>query len=222
MGISERKKREKEQRRATIIEAAEELIKEKGLEAVTMDEIAEKAELSKGALYLYFKNKSDLYLAVNAKGMSLLNERLSEVLAEPRTGLELVYRFWEVTREFVKEDPDYFEAFKYFETWAYKENALSAKERLNECEELSLRIFVYLRRALQIGVQDGSINPKYSPKLLAVILWSELRGLLQIYSSGVSGQGGIILEDMDIEPEEVIQKFMELISAELSGKEESV
>ena len=47
MGIIERKEREKEQKRSLMLQAAEVLILDKGLESLNMDEVAEKAEVSK-------------------------------------------------------------------------------------------------------------------------------------------------------------------------------
>ena len=60
MGTHERKEREKEHRREEILAAAQAVFFEKGLQNSTMDEIAERAELSKGTLYLYYKSKEDL------------------------------------------------------------------------------------------------------------------------------------------------------------------
>ena len=52
MGIAERREREREQRRNTILDAAETVFFSKGINLATMDEVAEEAELSKGTLYL--------------------------------------------------------------------------------------------------------------------------------------------------------------------------
>ena len=54
MGIAERKERERRDRINTILVAARDLFFEKGYRA-TMDEIAERAEISKGTLYIYFR-----------------------------------------------------------------------------------------------------------------------------------------------------------------------
>ncbi|MHB8896387.1 MAG: TetR/AcrR family transcriptional regulator, partial [Candidatus Geothermincolia bacterium] len=64
MSVVDRKQKEKLQRRTSIIDAAKELFSQKGYQATTMDEIAEKAELSKGAVYLYFESKDDLYVSL--------------------------------------------------------------------------------------------------------------------------------------------------------------
>ena len=67
MGIAERKEREKQQRKEEIIQAAESVFYSLGLDQATMDDIAAKAELSKGTLYLYFRSKEDLFFEVEKK-----------------------------------------------------------------------------------------------------------------------------------------------------------
>lgn len=64
MGVAARKQREKEERRAAILDAAEAVFASKGVAETTMDDIAQQAELGKGTLYLYFTSKNELYLAI--------------------------------------------------------------------------------------------------------------------------------------------------------------
>ena len=72
MGIAERKEREKLVRREQILEAAYQLFHESGFSAATMDQIAERAELAKGTLYLYFKSKEEVYYALLDRGLEIL------------------------------------------------------------------------------------------------------------------------------------------------------
>jgi len=58
------KKVDKEQRQAELLETAVAVFAERGYQATTMDEIAERAGVSKGMLYIYFKNKEALFGAV--------------------------------------------------------------------------------------------------------------------------------------------------------------
>ena len=74
MGIAERKQREKEQRRQHILQVAETIFLEKGINSSTMDEIAAVCELSKGTLYLYFKSKEELFLDICPKQKFLLHK----------------------------------------------------------------------------------------------------------------------------------------------------
>src|SRR3954466_792495 len=60
---------------AALLGAAAETFAARGYEAATMDEIAERVGLSKGALYYRYKTKEDLFLA-------LLDERCARYVAE--------------------------------------------------------------------------------------------------------------------------------------------
>jgi len=61
---SPRWRRRKEDRPAEIIAAALAVFSEKGFAAARLDDIAARAGVSKGALYLYFETKEDLFRAV--------------------------------------------------------------------------------------------------------------------------------------------------------------
>jgi AcrR family transcriptional regulator len=67
MGIQERKLRERKRRRRQIMVAAKEVFSIKGFTKTTMEDIAREAELSPGTLYLYFKNKDELYASLSVE-----------------------------------------------------------------------------------------------------------------------------------------------------------
>jgi AcrR family transcriptional regulator len=82
MGIYERKQREKERRRQEIIAAAREIFSAKGFNSATMEEIASKAELSPGTLYLYFKNKEELHTSLSINILAHLGKELEKVVGQ--------------------------------------------------------------------------------------------------------------------------------------------
>ena len=53
-----------DERKAQIINAAEGVFAKKGFDEARMDDIADETGLSKGTLYLYFKSKDDLIIAI--------------------------------------------------------------------------------------------------------------------------------------------------------------
>jgi AcrR family transcriptional regulator len=79
MGIQERKEREKERRRQQIMVAAKRVFVEKGFDRATMEDIAREAELSAGTLYLYFKNKNELYASLTLRVLQYLYIRLEHL-----------------------------------------------------------------------------------------------------------------------------------------------
>ena len=64
MGTRDRRAREKVGRREAILKAAKEVFARKGLLASTIDDVAQRAEVAKGTIYLHFKAKEDLFKAL--------------------------------------------------------------------------------------------------------------------------------------------------------------
>src|SRR5262245_13936892 len=61
-----RKGGKRERTRARLIEAAAQVIGEKGYERATLEEVAARAGMTRGAIYGNFKNREELFLAVVA------------------------------------------------------------------------------------------------------------------------------------------------------------
>ena len=78
MGVIERREREKQELRQQILDRAREMFAAEGYEAVTMRKIAEAIEYSPTAIYLYFKDKEDLF---KAAARSSLEPALNEIEA---------------------------------------------------------------------------------------------------------------------------------------------
>lgn len=64
MGIEDRKMRERRQREQLILAAAKKVIAANGFSKTTMCLIAREAEISAGTIYLYFKNKEELFISL--------------------------------------------------------------------------------------------------------------------------------------------------------------
>lgn len=77
-------RRRSEARPGEIVQAALEVFAEKGFAAAKLDEIAARAGISKGALYLYFETKEDIFRAVVreavAPNISMVEEALGQTL----------------------------------------------------------------------------------------------------------------------------------------------
>ncbi|MCK5311485.1 MAG: TetR/AcrR family transcriptional regulator [Desulfobacteraceae bacterium] len=61
MGIADRKARNFKRREEDILQAALDLFSEKGVEFVTIEMIAERAEIGKGTIYKHFSSKSEIF-----------------------------------------------------------------------------------------------------------------------------------------------------------------
>jgi len=70
------------------IRTAEELFKRVGFRAVTMELVAREANVAKGTLYSYFKNKDELFLAVCVRMARILRESVEQALMKPGASLD--------------------------------------------------------------------------------------------------------------------------------------
>jgi TetR/AcrR family transcriptional regulator len=81
-GAPPRRERRKESRPAELIAAALEVFVERGYAATRLDDVAARAGVSKGTLYLYFENKEELFKAVVRENIVTQIERFRESVAQ--------------------------------------------------------------------------------------------------------------------------------------------
>lgn len=178
MGITERKEREKQQRRSDIIDAAEHLFFKKGYLNATMDQVAKAAELSKGTLYLYFKSKEDIYLAINIRGMVILERLFLEAASTNKSGLEKIDAIGHAYYGFSQNYPNYFEAMIYYESKNLEDSMDNAC--IQSCEAQGTRTLKVVAETVRTGIQDGSIRNDIDPLQAAIILWGQTTGMIQV------------------------------------------
>lgn len=181
MTTQARRLREKEQRRNAILDAAETLFFGKGFAATTMDDVATRTELSKGTLYLYFKNKEELQLGLNVRAKRQLYDMMCHV-PEGLPGLEKVVALGQVYLRFALEHPNYH---------ATMLSCMNQEgEGLTQHNPFAEEAHLYGEKALYIlidtivaGQQDGSIDPQLQPFPTAMLLWAQLSGLTEIMAA---------------------------------------
>ncbi len=172
MGIAERKEKEKQKRRNAILKAAEKIFFGKNGDKGTMDDVAAKAELSKGTLYLYYKNKSDLLYAIAGKGVENLALYLQKIKVGDKTGKEQLSELGDEFVRFVEDYPKHFELILRFELTDNSQDANGSMFLMDPALDV-------LREVIVNGQEDGSIRTDLSPNEIVIILWSQMLGLLQ-------------------------------------------
>lgn len=107
-----RRLREKEQKYNTILKAAESLFARKGYHQTSIEEIADLAEVSTGAVYFYFKNKEDLLIILMQEIGYQLRKLLGDELKRADFSLDsfknIAFAF---LRDFCGSHPDWIAIF---------------------------------------------------------------------------------------------------------------
>ncbi|MFO7800263.1 TetR/AcrR family transcriptional regulator [Rhodohalobacter sp.] len=207
-----RKEREKLRRREAIIDAAEQIIGEHGFNSATMEEIAEKAELGKGTLYLHFKSKVSIYLAICERGSRLLNQEMAKVLTKDLSGLKMVENIGHVYLKFIQKNPIYFSAFNYYESILDMEE-YSNSPIVEKCEENASEAMTFIVRSLQVGMQDGSIKDTIDPKELGLIIWAASKGVMHMAFMKHNVKYHKFMDEIEFSFESLIQNFIHLIGS---------
>jgi len=177
--IAERRLEEKERRRAEIVDAAEAAGREVGLDALTMDDVARRARLSRALLYVYFQDRSDLFFGLAERAMEMLLARFVEAAERNRTGLEKVSAIGRAYVAFSQEFPVLFDALARCELQSPDPTESSPTEEA--CALGGQRLHATLVASIEAGVRDGSIRSDIgSPMLMSVTLWGFMHGIIQL------------------------------------------
>jgi AcrR family transcriptional regulator len=176
MGIKERKEREKESRRQQIMVAAKKIFTEKGFNRATMDDIANEAELSPGTLYLYFKNKEELYASLSLRILQYLQQKIEHVNnipdLEPLTKLEAMM---EAMYDVYEYDPSVIINMFHLQSSDTLKNL--SPQLLSEIQDLAAKSIEGLTRIFKEGVNKDVFIDKH-PVALSDIFWAMFSGVV--------------------------------------------
>jgi len=175
MGIQERKEREKERRRQQIIVAAKRVFSEKGFNKATMEDIAHEAELSPGTLYLYFKNKEELYASLSLRILQYLHIRVEHVNKEELAPEQKMDALVEAMYDVYAFDPLILINMFHLQSSETLKN-LSPK-LMAEIEELSRKSIGAIARIFEQGKDAGLFIDRH-PVALADIFWALFSGVI--------------------------------------------
>jgi len=210
--IAERRQEEKDRRRAEIVDAAEDLYRELGWDAVTMDSVAKRARLSRALVYVYFKDKTDLHFAIAIRALEVLYQRFIESNERARTGADKIQAIGRTYIAYGQEFPHYFDACARMELRTPSGAEPTAQEQL--CLEAGTRPHEVVVAALRAGQQDGTIRKDLGDlDVTARVLWGFNHGLIQIAMTKADA-----LAQSGISVQQLTQQAIGLIMFSLTGR----
>jgi AcrR family transcriptional regulator len=181
MGVMERRAREREVRRELAIDAAMKIYEEEGYHAITMDKIAERSELSRAALYLYFKNKEEILVSAIVAHSDYFAELLQEAYDNRESTKEqLLDKLWECFQKFYEKDPAAFTAWQYLHQSDVIGNL--SPELRDILHEAGAKVVSFQHKIVEYAVaQNVFINCDH--RALAEFIWASFLGIVYIERS---------------------------------------
>jgi len=176
LGIKERREREKTARRKQIQDAARQVFMNKGFYSATMEDIANKLELSPATIYKYFKNKEELFASLMISPLKYLLEHTKKVHDEDNLSVEDKMRgIKAVMYQTFQYDPLMLRNIFYFQL----ENTLSSisPELLTRINDVTKQVMNLIAEIYEKGVKQG-VFVQADGMACADIFWSMFAGLV--------------------------------------------
>ncbi len=166
MGIQERKTREKENRKSLILAKAKELILEHGIDALSMQDIADAAELSKATLYLYFQSKEAILGEILKESATAFVDYVQSRIPENATGIEALRILWASHLSLYGESHEIFvlTGIKNFLDPGF---LLDQGRTGSDLESPASDMLNLIASFLERGISDGTLRGDFNPRKLA-------------------------------------------------------
>jgi AcrR family transcriptional regulator len=172
MGITERKKREKSERRKLIMSCAKELILFKGVAGVSMGEIAKKAEISKATLYLYFPSQDGLFRAICEVSENAFTEHIRPRLKPGISGLVGLREVWKGYLELFGESEDMVIIFNMWHFLDHQDPLVLLKEHEEDSEHYTSVFFDLIQDLIEQGKEEGTFDEDVDAARVTRIIFS--------------------------------------------------
>ncbi|HKT72321.1 MAG TPA: TetR/AcrR family transcriptional regulator [Steroidobacteraceae bacterium] len=180
--IAERRQEEKERRRGEILDAAEAVAAEVGWDAVTMDQVARTARLSRALVYVYFEDKADLMFGLGERAVKALTACFGTAVSRQQRGLDQMTAIGRAYIAFSRDAPVYFEVLARCELQSPDVTDPGGHE--GACLVAGDALQRLMVSVLETGVRDGSIRADVGDlKTTAHVLWGFTHGVIQLAST---------------------------------------
>lgn len=208
-GIPSPAERRYSKNRQEILAAAHSIVKEKGIEALTMRTLADKMDYTPAALYKYFRSKEDILEGLRQEGWALLRAINGETARGRLTPLELFKALGRAYQDFARQYPEY-----------YLLMFTSARTAPHSLDEITSRPdFSRMTDLVQVAVGDGHIQ--LPPGATAL----DIRFLIWFMSHGMAMLRLTLLREcqpeLDAVGEKAIDTFVEIIAKDARSGEKA-
>jgi len=189
MGITDRKIRQKEEVRASILEAAWDMVLAEGWQSLSIRKIADAIEYSVPVIYSHFENKDAILLEFNKKGFTLLVEKLREAKERQTNAAEQIRAMGRAYWDFAFSNMQYYQLM-----FGLGMPTCEAVRKIPAMVDFNTLITGSIEDVLRENVSGPAKDEKelpFDPFLKFQSFWSMLHGLISINMFSRPGHGGL-------------------------------
>lgn len=178
---------EKLARKEHLAHVAQDMMQKKGIEAVTVRNVANAAGLSPGAVYLYFKTKEEIFVYLLIRRLSGLCEDVSAAMetSDPKAAIRAMAASY---RDYYLAFGQYIDVFRYLALGEKTMEAVSP-EMAAEVKAALARVLGRLGEFLERPEMKKALRG-LPPERGVAVLWCAITGLGQVTLSPARGREG--------------------------------
>ena len=173
MGIAERREKQKQDIRKMILDASMKLFVEEGFDHVTIRKIADLIEYSPTTVYLYFKDKNEIFFQLHELGfekMLALNQNLIAI----QNPLMRLYKMGENYIHFGTSNPE------FYDIMFISRAPMETLKQMGNCEwSMGTSAFGALQSLLQ-ECMDKEYIRKAPVEVVSLSIWGMVHGLVSL------------------------------------------
>jgi AcrR family transcriptional regulator len=200
--MTERRSRQLEERRERILDSAQNLFRGEGYETITMQDIADASEISKGSLYLQFINKEALIVALLERTFDKLERIIEAEASAPGSARDRLKR---IVNAYIESARD--EGGREYNLWLLSRlspqpdspQQLLVRGRIERLSALVTVIF-------DEGGRDGSVRGDIDPKNLI-----RLFSLISIIFMERISMVRLVAPMVDTSEERLLEEFLDIL-----------
>jgi AcrR family transcriptional regulator len=172
MGIIERKERDKQEMRLKILETAKQIFIEEGFEKASIRAIADRIEYSPATIYLYFKDKNELFFSVHEMGFEKLIFEMTTAIEGITDPVDELRARGFAYMKFAFQNPEMYDLM-------FIQNAPMESMKDSESWACGHRCFMLMCETIQrcIDTKTLRITNLY---IAAMSIWSFMHGLVSL------------------------------------------
>ncbi|WP_299312636.1 TetR/AcrR family transcriptional regulator [uncultured Aquimarina sp.] len=167
------KERLTEPKAIAILDSAEELILEGGINSLSISKIATKAKIAKGTVYLYFEDKEHIIgtIAIRARKLFLdYIEKYTEGKIDPLEKMKGI--FW-ADFYFSQEQKRYHQLITF-----YEQN--TGLDESGELASMGKNISIYIKSIIDNAIEKKAIRDEFDSASLTFMFWGMVVGMNQL------------------------------------------
>lgn len=190
-----------------VVEVAAKAFLESSVEAVTIRDIAQKAEVGEATVYRYFSGKKELLLATANYLQNVVYDRYFKM--DHFTGYERIRSFFRVYLHIFEVEPSYYRFVHSFDMYG----DLESRAGMTVFSDGLDRFYHKYREAYDEGVRSGTVSPVDDPELF---YYASTHAVLELCKKLAAGKP-VVRQDHERNPVREVETLVNLILDRLKG-----